>query len=112
MSTPKELGNEQFKAKNYDKAIEFYTKAIEENPSDHTIYGNRSASYNNLKKYDLALADGEKAIQIKSDWSKGYQRKAMALHGMGKLEDAYAAYETGLKIEPTNAQIQSGMKAV
>ena len=105
MSTSKELGNEQFKAKNFDKAIEFYSKAIEENPSDHTVYGNRSASFHNLKKYDQALADGEKAISLKGDWSKGYQRKAMALHGLGKLEDAYAAYEQGLKIEPTNVQI-------
>ena len=47
----KDLGNEQFKQKNYEKAIEFYTQAISENPSDHTIYGNRSASYHNLKNY-------------------------------------------------------------
>jgi tetratricopeptide (TPR) repeat protein len=52
MSTSKELGNEQFKAKNFEKAIEFYTKAIEENPSDHTVYGNRSASFHNCKKYE------------------------------------------------------------
>ena len=93
MSTSKELGNEQFKAKNFEKAIEFYTKAIEENPSDHTVYGNRSASFHNCKKYEQALEDGEKAISMKPDWSKGYQRKAMALHGMGSLEDAYTAYE-------------------
>ena len=47
----KEQGTEQFKQKNFDKAIEFYTQAITENPSDHTIYGNRSAAYTNLKKY-------------------------------------------------------------
>jgi stress-induced-phosphoprotein 1 len=51
MSTPKELGTEQFKAKNFEKAIEHYTEAIAENPSDHTIYGNRSASYHNLKRF-------------------------------------------------------------
>lgn len=62
MSTSKELGNEQFKAKNFDKAIEFYSKAIQENPGDHTIYGNRSASYHNLKQYDMALQDGEKCV--------------------------------------------------
>jgi tetratricopeptide (TPR) repeat protein len=59
MSTPKELGNEQFKAKNFEQAIKFYTDAIAENPTDHTIYGNRSASYHNLKQYIQALQDGE-----------------------------------------------------
>lgn len=47
MSSSKELGNEEFKKKNFDKAIEHYTHAIEENPVDHTVYGNRSASYHN-----------------------------------------------------------------
>jgi tetratricopeptide (TPR) repeat protein len=48
-ATLKELGNEQFKAKNYKQAIEFYTQAIEENPTDHLIYGNRSVSHHHLK---------------------------------------------------------------
>jgi stress-induced-phosphoprotein 1 len=68
----KDEGNNHFKAKNYQKAIECYTQAIQENPNDHTIYGNRSASYHNLKKFHEALADGEKCIQIKPDWSKGF----------------------------------------
>jgi len=39
-----------------------------------------------LKKFNEALTDGEKCIEVKSDWGKGYQRKAMALHGLGKLD--------------------------
>ena len=101
----KELGNEQFKAKNFEKAIEFYTAAVEENPTDQTIYGNRSASYHNLKKYNESLADAEKCIEIKPDWGKGFQRKAMALQGLRKLEEALEAYEEGLKLDPGNAQI-------
>jgi stress-induced-phosphoprotein 1 len=108
----KELGNEHFKNKNFDKAIEAYTEAINENPSDHTIYGNRSASFHNLKKYQEALADGEKCIQIKPDWGKGFQRKAMALQGLGKLEDSMEAYEKGIELDPTNAQIRQGMQGL
>lgn len=51
MSTPKELGVEQFKAKNYEKAIEFFTQGVAETPEDHTIYGNRSVAYFNLNKF-------------------------------------------------------------
>jgi len=79
----KEQGTEQFKQKNFDKAVEFYTQAITENPSDHTIYGNRSAAFTNLKKYQEALDDGNKCIELKADWGKGYQRKGNALHGLG-----------------------------
>ena len=99
----KEAGNEQFKQKNFEKAIEFYTEAINENPSDHTIYGNRSASYHNLKKFTEALADGEKCVELKSDWGKGYYRKGHAQQAMGDLEGAMEAYEAGLKLDPGNA---------
>ena len=36
----------------------------------------------------------------------------MALHGLGDLAKAYTAYEDGLKLEPGNAQIKSGLQAV
>jgi hypothetical protein len=42
------------------------------------------------------MEDAEKCISIKSDWGKGYQRKAMALHGMGDLEGALENYEKGI----------------
>ena len=75
----KEQGTEAFKVKDYDKAVELYSKATEETPTDHTIYGNRAAAYHQMGKYDEAMTDAEKCIELKPDWSKGYQRKAMAL---------------------------------
>jgi len=103
MSESKALGNEQFKAKNYEKAIEFYTKAIEETPNDHSIYGNRSASHYNLKSFDAASTDADKCIELKDDWAKGYQRKAMALHGQGNRAEALLNYKKGLERDPNNA---------
>jgi stress-induced-phosphoprotein 1 len=51
----KSLGNDAFKNKNYEQAIEHFTKAIEFNPNDHVFYSNRSASYLNLQQYSKAL---------------------------------------------------------
>ena len=56
-----------------------YTKALEESPKDHTILGNRAAAYQNNGDFDKAMTDAELCIEVKPDWSKGYQRKAMAL---------------------------------
>lgn len=109
MTDNKALGNEQFKAKNFEKAIEFYSQAIEQNPSDHSIYGNRSASYFNLKDFRKALDDADKCIELKDDWSKGYQRKGMALHGMGDRAEALLNYKKGLEKDPNNAQIKTEM---
>jgi len=112
MSTQKELGTTAFKAKDFATAAEHFGKAIEEDPRDHALFSNRSACYHNLKQHEEALGDAEMCINLKSDWGKGHQRKAMALHGMGHLDEAYKAYQEGLKVDPDNSQIKSGMQAV
>ena len=61
-------------------------------PTDHTIFGNRSASYLKIKIYDKALQDAVKCIELKPDWFKGYQRQGNILHAMGKHAEALIAY--------------------
>jgi stress-induced-phosphoprotein 1 len=75
----KDQGNAAFKAKDYPRAIELYSKAIEETPADHTIYGNRAAAYQNSSQFAEAIQDADKCIELKPDWAKGYIRKGMAL---------------------------------
>ena len=69
-----------------------YTNALNEMPTDHTIFGNRSASYLKIKFYDKALQDADKCIELKPDWFEGYQRKGNILHVMGKHVEALIAY--------------------
>ena len=42
--------------------------------------------------------------------SQGYGRKGAALHGMGRFDDAIAAYEMGLKAEPGLAMLTNGLE--
>ena len=65
----KELGNAQFKQGNYEQAIVHFSKAIELCPT-HVLYSNRSACYCGLRKYEEALTDATKCIDMKSDWGK------------------------------------------
>ena len=111
MSSFKDQGNAAFKAKDFEGAIGFYTQALGETPDDHTILGNRSAANYQLKKYDVALEDAQQCIDKQPDWSKGYQRKAMALQASGKLEEAVEQYEIGCQKDPNNAQCKQFMEA-
>lgn len=104
MSTFKDQGNAAFKQKDFEAAIGFYSQALDETPDEHTIIGNRSAAFYSLKKYDQALADAQKCIDIKPDWSKGYQRKAMALQAQGDIDEAIVQYKVGIEKDPNNAQ--------
>lgn len=104
----KALGNAEFKAGNYEKAIEFFTKSIELG-GDHVLYSNRSACHCGLVNYPEALKDADACIAKKVDWGKGYGRKGAALHGMGRFDEAVKAYEDGLKIEPGLAMLTNGL---
>ncbi|KAF9159559.1 Hsp90 cochaperone [Mortierella sp. AD011] len=106
----KAQGNKAFLAKDYPTAIDLFSKAIELDSTNHVLYSNRSACYASQKNYEKALEDGEKTVELKSDWAKGYGRKAAALFGLGRYPEANDVYEAGLKLEPTNALLQKGLQ--
>ncbi|KAI0533676.1 hypothetical protein GGR58DRAFT_485564 [Xylaria digitata] len=108
----KTLGNNAMAAKNFDEAIDAFTKAIELAPENHVLYSNRSAAYASKKDWTNALADAEKTTQIKADWPRGWGRKGAALHGSGDLVGAVDAYEEGLKLDPNNAGLKSSLASV
>jgi translocation protein SEC72 len=64
---------------------------------------NRSAAYSAAGDFLSALVDAEVVLVHKRNWSKGHFRKAKALVGLGRLEDARDAIALGLQFEPNNA---------
>lgn len=106
----KARGIEAFKTKDFEKSALEFSKAIKLSPSDHTLYGNLSASYYNLNKFDEALESAENCIKVNPTWSKGYQRKGLALTALNKKKDAIEAYKEGLKVDPSNEQIKESLQ--
>ena len=91
---------------------EKFTQAIELDPTNHILYSNRSAAYASKKDWPQALADGTKTTELKPEWAKGWGRKAAALHGARDYEAAEEAYNAGLKLDPENAQLKSGLASL
>jgi stress-induced-phosphoprotein 1 len=73
------------------------------------FFSNRSGAYAGLNRWTEALADGERAVQLKPDWGKAYSRKALALMNLKRLEEAEHVFIAGLKLEPTNESMLSGL---
>ena len=91
----KEEGNVFFRNKEYDDALESYSKAITFCPEDDehketlaTLYGNRSAAYFSLEEYELVVEDCTAALALKSDYVKVIARRMLANEKLEKYEDA------------------------
>lgn len=67
-------GNAQMSAKQYDKAIDAYTKAIAVDPTNPVYYSNRAAAYSSKEEHQEAIFDAEKAIEVDSSFVKAYHR--------------------------------------
>ena len=69
----------------YCKAIEWYTAAIEKEPS-FLYYSNRIAAHYSLgdkESLESAITDADLCIDANPSWPKGYNRKGVALQAMG-----------------------------
>ncbi|KAI9464673.1 hypothetical protein HD554DRAFT_2120880 [Boletus coccyginus] len=101
----KEQGNVAFKAKNYDDAIDLYTKAIEMKSTEPSYLTNRAASYMALKRFRPALADCQQAAALQSDEpsSKTLIRLARCHLALGSSKPALTALRTVITLEPANA---------
>ncbi|KAG6451944.1 hypothetical protein O3G_MSEX007375 [Manduca sexta] len=108
----KEKGNAALASGNYDEAIQCYTTAINLDPNNHVLFSNRSAAYAKSGNYTAALKDAEQTVAINPTWSKGYSRMGSALAFLGRREEAIAAYEKGLELEPSNHQLAESLKEV
>eukprot|EP00252_Welwitschia_mirabilis_P014260 TRINITY_DN3136_c0_g1_i1.p1 TRINITY_DN3136_c0_g1~~TRINITY_DN3136_c0_g1_i1.p1 ORF type:complete len:332 (-),score=77.90 TRINITY_DN3136_c0_g1_i1:156-1151(-) len=106
----KEQGNAFFKTGNYLKAAAIYTQAIKADPSNATLYSNRSAAFLNLVKLTKALADAETTIKLNPSWEKGYFRKGCVLEAMERYDEAVAAFRDALQQNPQNTEVATKIK--
>ncbi|XP_060074001.1 E3 ubiquitin-protein ligase TTC3-like isoform X2 [Ylistrum balloti] len=100
----KDAGNEQYQHGKFETAIDYYTKAAKADPFNHIFFGNRAQTYNRLKKFRDALADGRRAVTLKPDWPKGHYRFAQAFNELGRLDQAITINKKGLEICKNNKQ--------
>ena len=99
-----EQGKKYTSAKDIDKAIADYSKAIKANPKFVKAYNNRGVAYSLKKQYDLAIADFNKAIELDPKNGKAYNNRAIiyAYHGESDKarHDIHKAQSLGITVNP------------
>lgn len=106
----KSRGNSLLSRGDYQGAVDAYTEAIKQDPTDKIFYSNRSAAYASMQKFRKALKDGHKCVELDPTFAKGYGRVAAALHGLERFGGAFEFYTKGLAVDPNNAQLQQGLE--
>lgn len=99
----KELGNDAYKRRNFNAALEYYRKACELDPSEMTFLTNIAAVYFELGQYDESISHCEKAIDVgrenRADFkiiAKAYSRIANAYLKSKNYEKARDYFQKSL----------------
>ena len=110
----KEEGNAAFKAKDYQKAVELYGKALEvdskNKEQNSKILGNRAQAYISLKEYDSAINDCTEALRLDSSYVKAQKIRAKAYGAAENWEEAVKDYKSVAEANPTEKGIQEDIR--
>jgi import receptor subunit TOM70 len=100
----KEKGNTAFKAKKWDVAIDFYTKAIDVYPAEDAtcaiFYNNRGACLSHIKpvQHEKIIGDCSKAIKMNPTYVKAYTKRAAQYENIKDNRSALVDYIAAVQI--------------
>ena len=83
------LGLAEYEAGNYEKAVEFFTKAIERDLNNAIAYYDRGLAYSEIGKKERidpnekAIADFSKAIELNPNFIDAYYNRGLLYCGLG-----------------------------
>lgn len=95
----KSEGNAAMGRKEYESAIDLYTKALALAPSNPIYLSNRAAAYSASGQHTKAAADAELAVNVDPKYARAWSRLGLARYELGDAKGAVEAYEKGIEAE-------------
>ena len=80
----------------YEKALEYSSRAIQEDPNRVQAYNLRGRAYTSLERYDRALEDFAEAEKIDPDDAETYFNRGYLHQQQGQYSDAINDYDTAI----------------
>lgn len=105
-----ETGNQAVAASNFTVAIERYTQAIALHPWVPEFYFNRAVAYRGTRRFDLAIRDFEKVIELNPKlpmpaWVELYLGLGTVYQENAEYTRAIDNLDKALRLDPSNAKI-------
>jgi len=92
----------------YEKAIENFTGAMEMDPNYSEYYNERGSAYLKLDRYDEAIRDYHEAMRLSPPYPEVWTNLAQCYRRQGRLEDAERAYARAIDLEPSTNLAHAG----
>jgi len=109
----KEGGNKEFKEGRYEEAIKLYTECLALDPNlsgiNKLLYSNRATALKSLKKYDEAIDDLSKAIDMDPEYIKAYSKRAQCYMETGRYEEAERDYNMVALKDPQDREAKKSL---
>lgn len=99
-----QLGIYSFNLREYRKAIEFFTQAIQQAPNRADIYVNRGIARRQFGDIEGALADYTQALALKPDFAGIYYSRGNLFAQQGELFKAVEDYSKAIQLEPNYSE--------
>ncbi|KAG1334089.1 putative ankyrin-1 [Cocos nucifera] len=106
----KARGEDAFKRKDYQMAVDAYTQAIDLDPNEATLLSNRSLCWMRLGQGECALADAKACRARRPDWPKACYREGAALRLLQRFDEAANAFYEGVKLDPENKELVNAFR--
>ncbi|GLT42386.1 hypothetical protein SLA2020_163880 [Shorea laevis] len=106
----KSKGTEAYNIKDYFGAMQWYTEAINFEPTDASAWSNRSLCWAHMDDGDSALLDAEECIELKPNWPKGYYRAGAAEMLLEDFVDAADCFYRGWKLDRKNKELERAFR--
>jgi len=108
----REAGEKFIISKNWEMAVEAFSKVVDSNPNDHLSYYYLGLGHIHLKKLAKAKGYLDKAIELKPDFADAYYRLGIIAEKEQNWKKAQSLYEKTINISPDHSDSLKALKKI
>ncbi len=98
-----ERGRLKERQQRYAEAIEAYTAALKQRPSDAMLHYDRGVAYGQLQQFDFAIRDYTRALELDAALARAYNNRAVAFAQIKEFTRAIEDCNRAIELEPNDA---------